>query len=199
MTSSEQRPVWLPDDVFPFESRFATIGGARVHYIDEGQGPTLLLLHGNPTYSFLYRHLVSRLTSQFRCIAPDFLGFGLSKAPVGFDFKPASHAKMLKAFIEALDLRGAVVMVQDWSGPVGLSVVVNDPARFSGLVIGNTFAWSGRGDPHYERFFAFMGGPIARLLNGLFNFFPRVVLTKGIYRKTLDTRDGGLSGSVHVS
>ncbi len=189
MTSSEERPVWLPDDLFPFESRFVTISGTRVHYIDEGQGPTLLLLHGNPTYSFLYRHLVLRLRPLFRCVAPDFLGFGLSKAPVGFDFRPASHAKMLKAFIEALDLKGVVVMVQDWSGPIGLSVAANDAARFRGIVIGNTFAWSGRGDPHYERFSAFMGGPVARLLNRLFNFFPRVLLARGICRKRLSARE----------
>src|SRR5258708_6643336 len=183
------RPHWVPDDLFPFESRFVTVCGAEVHYIDEGTGPVLLLLHGNPTWSFLYRHLVLRLRTQFRCVAPDFPGFGLSTPLRAFDFRPASHAAILDAFVERLQLTNSIVMVQDWGGPIGLSVIASNPDRFSGIVIGNTFAWSGRGDPHYERFSAFMGGPIARLLNRLFNFFPRVLLARGICRRKLSTRE----------
>ena len=71
-------------ELFPFKSRSAELGsGATIHFIDEGQGPLLLLLHGNPTWSFLYRNIVSGLKDRFRCIAPDYPGFGLSIAPAG--------------------------------------------------------------------------------------------------------------------
>ena len=75
------RPAWVDETLFPFESHFAQINGAQVHYIDDGQGPVFLGLHGNPTWSFLYRHIVTALKDRFRCIALDYPGFGLSEAP----------------------------------------------------------------------------------------------------------------------
>jgi haloalkane dehalogenase len=83
------RPAWVPDELYPFESRFAEIGGARVHYVDEGNGPPLLLLHGNPTWSFLYRDVIKGVRDRYRCIAVDYPGFGLSSAPPGYGFTPA--------------------------------------------------------------------------------------------------------------
>jgi haloalkane dehalogenase len=76
MTAADDtaRPPWLPEALYPFESHYADIHGARVHYVDEGKGPPLLLLHGNPTWSFLYRELIKGLRDQFRCIAPDHPG-----------------------------------------------------------------------------------------------------------------------------
>jgi hypothetical protein len=78
------RPDWLPAELYPFESHHAQIDGASVHYIDEGTGPPLLLLHGNPTWSFLYRDLIKGLRDRYRCIAPDHPGFGLSRAAAGY-------------------------------------------------------------------------------------------------------------------
>jgi len=177
------RPDWVPEKLFPFASHFVTVGDTHLHYIDEGRGPTLLLLHGNPTWSFLYRHLIHELTPGFRCIALDFPGFGLSQAPEGYDFKPASHSRVLAAFIQKLNLQDVIMMVQDWSGPIGLSVAVQDPSRFSGFVIGNTFAWPGKGDPHYERFSSLMGGRVAGFLIRHFNFFVRFAIPRGICRR----------------
>jgi len=177
------RPDWFPEKLFPVASHFVAAGGARVHYVDEGRGPVLLLLHGNPTWSFLYRHLIRELAGEFRCVAPDFPGFGLSTAPRGYDFRPAFHADVLREFIRALDLRDIVVMVQDWSGPIGLSVAAQEPSRFRGFVIGNTWAWSGKGDPHFERFSSLMGGKVAGFLNRHFNFFTRFVMRSGMRRR----------------
>jgi len=182
-TTARPRPSWFPVCSFPFESRYLRIGEASLHYVDEGDGPPLLLLHGNPTWSFLYRNLILELRNEFRCIAPDLPGFGLSSAPKGFDFRPASHAAVIGEFIRALDLRSLIMMVQDWSGPIGLGAAVREPARFAGFIIGNTFAWSGKGDPHYELFSRLMGGHIAGLLNRRFNFFVRVVIPMGICRR----------------
>jgi haloalkane dehalogenase len=77
----EARPPWLSEQLCPFESRYAHVNGANLHYVDEGSGPTLLLLHGNPTWSFLYRELIKSLRDRCRCIAVDYPGFGLSRAP----------------------------------------------------------------------------------------------------------------------
>lgn len=79
------RPGWVSDELFPFDSHFVEVevdgGGARVHYLDEGDGPVFVGLHGNPTWSFLYRHIVQGLAGRFRCVALDYTGFGLSIAP----------------------------------------------------------------------------------------------------------------------
>src|SRR3954464_11693175 len=93
------RPGWVPEQLYPFESHYADAGGARVHYVDEGSGPTLLLLHGNPTWSFLYRDVVRGLADRFRCIVPDHPGFGLSQAPAGYGFMPAEHAAVLEQLV----------------------------------------------------------------------------------------------------
>src|SRR2546430_8404245 len=93
------RPTWLRDELYPFESHYADIERARVHYVDEGSGPTLLLLHGNPTWSFLYRDLIQGLRDRFRCIAPDYPGFGLSHAPPDYGYTPAEHANVLEQLI----------------------------------------------------------------------------------------------------
>src|ERR671937_33474 len=71
------RPPWLSKELYPFESHYAQVDGASVHYVDEGAGPPLLLLHGNPTWSFLYRDIIKALRDRYRCIAPDHPGFGL--------------------------------------------------------------------------------------------------------------------------
>lgn len=135
------RPAWVDDELFPFESRFADVDGARIHYLDEGTGPVFLALHGNPTWSFLYRHIVPGLSDRFRCIVPDYPGFGLSTPPDGYGYTVAEHARVIEALVEQLDLRDITLMVQDWGGPIGFWNAARHPDRFSRFVIGNTWAW----------------------------------------------------------
>jgi haloalkane dehalogenase len=116
------------------------IAGARVHYVDEGSGPTLLLLHGNPTWSFLYREIIKELRGEFRCVAVDYPGFGSSVAPTGYGFTPAEHADVVADFLTQLDLSAVTLMVQDWGGPIGFAVATRHPDRFARFVIGNTWA-----------------------------------------------------------
>src|SRR5580658_3174150 len=89
------RPAWLDAKLYPFESRVLDIGGNRIHYIDEGTGPSLLFVHGNPTWSFLYRDVVAALRDSFRCVAIDLAGFGLSPAVPGFSFLPIDQSALL--------------------------------------------------------------------------------------------------------
>src|ERR671931_550278 len=181
------RPSWLPEELFPFESHHSEIDGARVHYVDEGSGPPLLLLHGNPTWSFLYRHIVKGLRDRYRCIAVDYPGFGLSQAPQGYGFTPAEHAGVLEQLILQLDLTDVTMMVQDWGGPIGFAAATRQPARFTAFVIGNTWAWP-KSDPGTQVFSRLLGGPVGRYLILDRNVFVERLLPGGVRRGTLSPR-----------
>jgi haloalkane dehalogenase len=177
-------PSWIPAELYPFRSRFADVARARVHYVDEGEGPPLLLLHGNPTWSFLYRDVVKGLRDRFRCIAIDHPGFGLSQAPPGYRFTPAEHADVLEQFVLELDLTGITMMVQDWGGPIGFAVATRHPGRFTAFVIGNTWAWP-KSDPGTQLFSRLLGGPIGRRLILNRNLFVERILPAGVRRHKL--------------
>jgi haloalkane dehalogenase len=133
---------FTPDpQLYPFESRWFDSSRGRVHYIDEGDGPPLLLCHGNPTWSFLYRDIVVALRDRFRCLAPDYLGFGLSERPAGFGYKIDEHAGVVGEFVDHLGLDGYLTMGQDWGGPISMAVNVERADRVRGIVLGNTWFW----------------------------------------------------------
>jgi haloalkane dehalogenase len=148
-----------------------------VHVVDEGEGPPLLLLHGNPTSSFLYRNVIAGLRDRFRCIAPDLPGFGRSPAPPGYGFAPVEHAAALEQLVVELDLRDVTMMVQDWGGPIGFAVAGRHPERFSRFVVGNTWAWP-KTDVGTRIFSAFLGGPIGKQLILHRNFFATTVMRR---------------------
>jgi haloalkane dehalogenase len=127
--------------LFPFQSCWFEIDGIRVHYVDEGAGRPILMCHGNPTWSFLYRKLIGRLQGQFRCVAMDYPGFGLSDRPEGYGYTPAEHAAIVGRLVDQLGLDGFIVMGQDWGGPIGMSVASQRAERVAGLVFMNTWFW----------------------------------------------------------
>ncbi|MFO7551517.1 MAG: haloalkane dehalogenase [Haliea sp.] len=135
----------LPD--FPWEPRYLQLaddrlGPLRMHYLDEGprQGPLVLLLHGEPSWCFLYRHMIRELSARgLRCIAPDLIGFGRSDKPVQREYYSyAGHVAQMAALVTALDLRDIILVCQDWGGPIGLSVLAQMPERFQAVVAANT-------------------------------------------------------------
>lgn len=138
----DHRFVGLPD--FPFEPRYVEIDGLRTHYLDEGRGEPILLLHGEPTWSFLYRKMIPVLGPRFRCIAPDHIGFGRSDklTDVGA-YSFAFHYERLERFVDALGLSDLTLVVQDWGGPLGLHYAARHPGRVARLVILNTGLMSG--------------------------------------------------------
>lgn len=123
---------------FPFRSHFVTVDGQRLHYVDEGQGPPILMLHGNPTWSFLYRDIIKELRRDFRCIALDHLGFGYSDKPPHGDYSMRAHVMRLQGFVSKLGLTGLTLAVQDWGGVIGLSWAVRNRPLVARLVIMNT-------------------------------------------------------------
>jgi haloalkane dehalogenase len=182
--SADDRPSWIPEDLYPFQSHYADLDRARVHYVDEGSGPPLLLLHGNPTWSFLYRDVIAGLRDRFRCIAPDYPGFGLSEAGPGYGFTPSEHADVLEQLVLNLDLRGVTMMVQDWGGPIGFAVATRHPDRFAAFVIGNTWAWP-KSDLGTQIFSRFLGGPVGRYLILRRNVFVEKIIPGGVKRRKL--------------
>jgi haloalkane dehalogenase len=183
METTAMRPLWLDEQLYPFHSSFVEIEGNRIHYVDEGSGPTLLLLHGNPTWSFLYRHIITQLSRQFRCVAVDYPGFGLSSARRGYSFKPREHSIVLERLVLALDLREIGLMVQDWGGPIGLGFAGRRPDLIRALVICNTWAWPAQGTKRLEWFSKIVGGPIGRFLILNFNAFVNLLVPSGVSRR----------------
>jgi len=174
-----RRPAWVDDELFPFESHFIAIDGHTVHYVDEGTGPTLLLLHGNPTWSFVYRDAIRALRREFRCIALDLPGFGLSSPRPGHRHLPEEQAELVTAFIDAMALSGITLVAQDWGGPIGLAAAEQRPAAFDGLVLANTWGWPITGDPHLKAASRLLGGPLGRVLIRRFNVFVNVMIPLG--------------------
>ena len=124
---------------FPFTPHYVEINGLRIHYIDEGTGETILCLHGEPTWSYLYRKMIPPLAKHHRVIAMDFVGFGRSDKYTSRDaYTFHMHRNTLVGFIEALDLTGITAVVQDWGGLIGLTVASQLPEQFARLVIMNT-------------------------------------------------------------
>jgi haloalkane dehalogenase len=134
---------------YPFQARFVPTPHGRMHYVEAGAGTPLLCVHGNPTWSFFYRHLVRALSDEARVVAPDLIGFGLSeKLQRPGDYSLEGHVQDLGALVESLDLRDLTLVVHGWGGPVGLGVAVRFPERVRALVVMNSFAFvpSGNGD-----------------------------------------------------
>ena len=133
----EERFRGLPG--YPFTPRYHDDRGLRMHYLDEGQGDPFLLLHGEPTWSYLYRRMIPGLAQSFRVIAPDYLGFGRSDKPTAADFYTYDrHTESIRSLVLALDLQRITLVVQDWGGPIGLRVAVGERDRFARLVVMNT-------------------------------------------------------------
>ena len=182
-TAESVRPAWVDDDLFPFESRFADIDGHAVHYVDEGSGPTLLFLHGNPTWSFLWRDVIRALRDDFRCIALDYPGFGLSTPRPGYRYLPEEHADVVTGFVDTLGLKGVTLVGQDWGGLIGLAAAQRRPSVFDRLVLANTWAWPVNGVLHFEYFSRIFGGLPGRILARRLNFVVNVFIPLGHRRR----------------
>ena len=142
---------------YPFEPRYTDVGGLRIHYVDEGprSAPPILCLHGEPSWSYLYRKMIPVFVGAgFRAIAPDLVGFGRSDKPQRReDYTYQRHVDWMKGLLAAIDLREATLVCQDWGGLIGLRLVAEEPDRFAAVAAANTFLPTGD-DPPGEAFLA---------------------------------------------
>lgn len=167
---------WLDRTAYPFTSHYFDLPMGRMHYIDEGRGEPVVFVHGMPTWSFLYRDLVKRLAGDFRCIAPDHIGFGLSDKPADWAGRPADHGRNLAALIERLGLRDITLVVHDFGGPIGLSYAVEQPENIARLVVFNTWMWSLADDPQARRVDRLVRSGFGKFLYIRLNVSPRFLL-----------------------
>jgi pimeloyl-ACP methyl ester carboxylesterase len=165
---SPQLPDWLAK-LYPFEPKRFDTGRGVMSYLDEGQSDeAVVMVHGNPTWSFYYRNLVLGLKDKIRCIVPDHLGCGLSDKPQDFDYTLGEHVKNLRALLDNLQLKKIHLVVHDWGGPIGLGALLSKPEQLGRVVILNTAAFADKMIPWRIKL---CGAPvfgewIVRTLNG---------------------------------
>lgn len=177
-------------------SRYVSLTSGRVHYHEAGAGPAILFVHGTPTNSYEFRHLIAALSATHRCIALDHLGFGKSDRPEHFAYTPEAHAETLREFVHALALDRFTLVVHDFGGPIGLPLALADDSRVERVVIINTWAWPIDDDPKMARPARLIGGGAGRFLYRYANASLRLLmpsaygdkrkLTKEIHRQYLD-------------
>jgi len=189
-------PAWLDRDAWPFAPHFSTRKKGRIHYVDEGRGNPVLFVHGTPTWSFEYRHLIRALSPTNRCIASDHFGLGLSDRPADFSYSIQDHACVLRAIVEELDLRDLTLVVHDFGGPIGLPLALETGSRVRRVVLMNTWMWPFDDDPAMVRKARLAGSGFGRFLYRHLNFSQRVLmpsvygdrtrLTPAIHRQYLE-------------
>jgi haloalkane dehalogenase len=200
-------PAWLDRSMYPFSSRFLALRAGRMHYVDEGRGDPILFVHGTPTWSFEYRHLIRALSTTSRCVAPDHLGFGLSERPGGFPYTPEAHAEALAEFVDGIGLDHFTLVVHDFGGPIGLPLALAEPSRVTRLVLMNTWMWPFDDDREMVRRARMAGGALGAWMYRHLNFSLRVLtpsaygdrskLTPEIHRHYLEVfRDKDARGQV---
>lgn len=168
----DERFEGLPD--FPFETRYRELDGLRLAHLDEGEGRPVVFFHGEPTWSYLWRKVIPPVRDAgFRCIAPDYAGFGRSDKPTDLGwYSYDRHVELVKPLFDELDLRDAVAVVHDWGGPIGLRCAIEQRARFSAMVVMDTGLFTGE-QPMSEAWQAFRAFvertedlPISMLVSG---------------------------------
>jgi haloalkane dehalogenase len=172
---------FVPDPrLYPFRSRWFDGAGPKIHYIDEGGGTPVLMLHGNPTWSFLYRKVILALRDSFRCVAVDYPGFGLSERPPTYGYTAAEHADVVGRLVDHLELEGFMVVGQDWGGPIGMAISAGRARRVKALVFANTWYWPAQGS--MTLFSLVMSSPPLQWQILRRNFFVNVILRRGVVR-----------------
>ncbi len=131
------------EDLYPFEPRYLDLDGVRMHYVDEGSGPAVLMLHGNPTWSFYYRELIKGLRDRFRVIVPDHVGCGLSDKPQRYEYTLETHIRNLSRLVDHLDVGALDLVVHDWGGAIGFGWAMRNSEQVRRIVVFNTSAFAG--------------------------------------------------------
>lgn len=167
---------WLDQKEYPFAAKYFSTEGHRLHYIDEGSGETLLFVHGTPSWSFDFRHLVKALSKQYRCIAIDHIGFGLSDKPEHYNYSTLQHSKTLSYFIDYLQLKEITLIAHDFGGPIGMNSALEKPERFKRIIILNSWLWSSENEPAFIKIKKVLKSPLLPFLYRYLNFSPRYLL-----------------------
>ncbi len=175
--------------LIPFQSRFIEMDGTRIHYMDEGVGQPLLMLHAGPASSFIYRRFIEHLQSRFRCIALDYPGFGLSQVDNGYRVNLPALSEVVERFVRELDLRNITLMVHDASGPIGLGAAGRDPDRYEAFILTDTLGFPLDRYPQVRLMLRAVTARPFRSLNRNLNLLRRLVSSVAPIRHRLSSRE----------
>ena len=174
---------WLDTTEYPFTSCFFDVNGQKMHFIDEGKGHTLLFVHGTPSWSFDYRHLIKSLSSQYRCIAIDHIGFGLSDKPKNYDYSTPTHSETLEKFVLEKDLRDFTLVMHDFGGAIATAMALRQIQRVKHLVYLNSWLWNSEEEADFQKLRKILENPLLPFLYKYLNFSPRFILPKSFVKK----------------
>ncbi len=171
---------------YPFVSNFLEVDGGRLHFIDEGTGPVVVMVHGNPTWSYFFRHLISFFKKNYRVIAIDHMGCGLSDKPPDYPYCLARHIDNLRSLLAHLQIDRYSLVVHDWGGAIGLGCGVKDLCRLERIVIMNTAAFRSSRLPWRIRLcrLPILGEILVRLFNGFAGAARYMAVEKSLDRET---------------
>ena len=169
---------WLDTSEYPFAHNYFHINGHKLHFIDEGQGETILFIHGTPSWSFDFRNVIKAVASAYRCVAIDHLGFGLSDKPEHYDYTTQRHSKTLEQFVLEKQLHNITLVVHDFGAPIGLNFAIQYPERVKRLVILNSWLWSCKVDPDFIKTSKLLKSPLLPFLYRYLNFSPKFILPR---------------------
>ena len=170
-------PGWLDRAGWPYEARWFPVREGRLHYVDEGAGDTLVLVHGTPTWSYEWRHAIAGMRGGHRVVALDHLGFGLSDRPADAGYAPEDHARRFRAVIEHVAPSGPfTLVVHDFGGPIALDWALDHADRLTRLVVVNSWMWSFDDDPSMRRKAAMIRGAVGRWLYRRLNASQRLIM-----------------------
>lgn len=163
------KPDWLDTEEYPFESKYLALEAGNMHYIDEGEGSPVVMIHGTPSWSFIYRNLIKQLQANYRCVAMDLIGFGLSDKPKDWNYKPRSHAANFEQLMEHLQLKNITLIVHDFGAPIGLAYAIKHPENVKNIVMLNTWTWSLSEHHTFTKASKYLVGPLGKFLHSKLN------------------------------
>lgn len=173
--------TWLDRQAYPFTSKYFSVNGHQLHYVDEGEGPVVLFVHGTPSWSFDYRHLIQHLSGSFRCIAIDLMGFGLSDKPKGYDYGTSKHVKVLTQFIDHLQLSDLHLVLHDFGGVIGMAYALDRPKQIQSITMFNSWLWDASEEPEFQKSAKILRSPLLPFMYLRLNFSPRFLIPKSYF------------------
>lgn len=183
MNSTAFSQSWVDTTLYSFENKLMQLEAGNMHYVDEGKGEIILFVHGTPTWSFLYRGFIKELSQNYRCIAIDHLGFGLSDKPDSVPGTPEWHSYNLSEFIKKLDLQNITLVVHDFGGPIGLAAGIENAERIKKVVLFNSWLWATNQRKGAEKIDKIANNWLGKFMYLNMNFSPKVLLKKGFANK----------------
>jgi pimeloyl-ACP methyl ester carboxylesterase len=174
--------AWVDREEYPFEPHYLDVDGGRMHYVDEGEGSTVVFVHGNPTWSYLFRGLIRDLSLKHRCIAMDHIGFGLSDKPAQWGYSPELHARNFARLVDHTGANRFTLVTHGMGGPIGLSYAIDHPDKVAGVVVMNSAIWSLKDHGPAKKFDRAVSNPLGKL-NYTFSNPAGVVMPKAFVDK----------------